>query len=72
MNEECLICGAPLVYLKTDGPMECAICHKREHSRTRCAKGHYVCDECHTSGLDTILGLCLREKSKTPRRSWRR
>lgn len=29
MKEECLICEAPLVYLKTDEVMECAVCHKR-------------------------------------------
>ena len=66
MNEECLICGAPLIYPEADEPMECAICHKKENSRTRCVKGHYVCNECHTAGLDAIVGLCLREKSRNP------
>ncbi len=66
MNEECLICGAPLEYLKTDELMECAVCHKKEPSRTRCVHGHYVCSACHTRGLDSILGLCLSETSKDP------
>ena len=35
MVEECLICGAPLEYLEKDLPMECAVCHKKENSRTR-------------------------------------
>ena len=35
MNEECLICGAPLEYLETDLQMECAVCHKKENSKTR-------------------------------------
>lgn len=66
MKEECLICKAPLEYLETDEMMECAICHKKENSKTRCVKGHYVCNECHTAGLDTIIGLCLTETSKNP------
>ena len=66
MNDECLICKAPLVYLEADEPMECAICHKRENSKTRCVNGHYVCNECHTQGLDAILALCLGETSKDP------
>lgn len=66
MNDECLICKAPLVYLAADEPMECAVCHKRENSKTRCVNGHYVCNECHTQGLDAILALCLGETSKDP------
>ena len=66
MNEECLICKAPLVYLHKDELMECAICHKKENSKTRCVGGHYVCNECHTAGLDAVVGLCLAETSKNP------
>ena len=46
--------------------MECAICHKKEPSKTRCVKGHYVCNDCHTQGMDSIFGLCLSETSKDP------
>lgn len=66
MQEECLICKAPLEYLMADEQMECAICGKKEPSKTRCAEGHYVCNDCHTQGIDAILGLCLTEKSKNP------
>ena len=66
MKEECLICGAPLAYLDADVPMTCALCGKTESSKTRCVKGHYVCSECHMSGMDTIVGLCLQEKSANP------
>ena len=66
MKEECLICKAPLEYLETDELMECAICHKKENSKTRCVNGHYVCNDCHTRGMDTIIGLCLAETSKNP------
>ncbi len=66
MKDECLICGAPLEYLETDALMECEICHKKENSRTRCVNGHYVCNECHMQGLDTIIGLCMEETSGDP------
>jgi hypothetical protein len=66
VNEECLICKAPLEYLETDILMECEICHKQENSKTRCVQGHYVCNDCHTQGLDTIIGLCLSATSNNP------
>ena len=66
MKEECLICKAPLEYLEKDELMECAICHRKENSKTRCIHGHYVCNDCHTAGMDSIVGLCLKETSKNP------
>ena len=66
MKEECLICKAPLEYLDVDVEMECFICHKKEMSKTRCVNGHYVCSECHMSGMDSIIAMCLKEDSKNP------
>lgn len=66
MKEECVICKSPLEYLQEDIVMECEICHKQVSSKTRCIKGHFVCDECHTTGMDSILGICLDETSKNP------
>ncbi len=66
MKDECLICKAPLEYLEADELMECAICRKRENSQPRCMHGHYVCNECHIAGMDTIIGLCLSEASRNP------
>ena len=64
--EECLICKAPLIYLEQDREMECAICGKRELSKTRCVNGHYVCDPCHRRGLDSIISLCLTSDTRDP------
>lgn len=66
MHDECLICASPLTYLKNEVQMECALCHKTENSKTKCQKGHYVCNECHTKGIDTIIGICLGETTKNP------
>ena len=65
-NEECLICGATLEYLENDTLMECLFCHKQEPSKTRCTQGHYVCNDCHTKGMDSIIALCLAETSRDP------
>ena len=66
MKEECLICKAPIEYLESEEEMECLLCHKKEMSRTRCVNGHYVCSECHMSGMDSIVAMCLAEESKNP------
>ena len=46
--------------------MECAVCRKKEPSKTRCVNGHYVCNDCHTQGMDTIFGVCLAKTSADP------
>ncbi len=66
MSEECLICKAPLEYLDTDEVMECELCHKKQNSKTRCVNGHFVCDECHISGMDEIISICFSSKSVNP------
>lgn len=66
MAEECLICKAPLEYLEQSVMMECALCGRQEPSKTRCVQGHYVCNDCHTKGMDTIVALCLAETSRNP------
>lgn len=66
MNEECLICKAPLEYLTEGVLMECMFCHKQEYSKTRCVNGHYVCNDCHTQGIDSIFSVCLSDTSKNP------
>lgn len=65
-NEECLICGQPLVYLDVAEQMECSLCKKVEMSNCRCVDGHYVCSECHMTGMDSFLGVCFNETSKNP------
>ena len=66
MNEECLICKAPLEYLHADEEMECVLCRKKQYSKTRCVNGHFVCDECHSGGMDGMMAICLRSRSDDP------
>ena len=65
-SDECLICGAPLEYLEQAEPMTCSICHQTVPSNVRCRDGHYVCDACHTSGVDQIVSICMSEQSTNP------
>ena len=55
MKDECLLCGAPLEYLSHDEVMTCALCGRTENSKTSCVQGHYVCSECHMSGMDRVI-----------------
>ena len=66
MSDECLICNELLEYLDFDEVMECEICHKKENSKTRCKNGHYVCNDCHTQGMDKIFSVCLNSTLKNP------
>lgn len=66
MKEECLICKSPLEYLNEDIKMECEFCHRSFQSKTRCVNGHYVCDECHVRGIDSIFTICRNEKGSDP------
>ena len=29
-------------------------------------KGHFVCDACHTGGMDSLIAICLNSKSANP------
>ncbi len=66
MNEECIICKSALEYLNEAVTMECAICREKFSSQTRCVNGHFVCDKCHTSGMDSIFGVCMSSDSSDP------
>ncbi len=66
MNEECLICKSPLEYISEAVVMKCSICGAEISSQTRCVKGHFVCDRCHTTGMDSIFGVCMSSDSRDP------
>lgn len=67
MDPECVVCHAPLVYLKETELMECCICHGVFPSSARCANGHYVCDSCHSRrGVSTAKEVCMSTDSRDP------
>jgi len=66
MDTGCIICGSPLEYLDSDTEMTCSVCGKKYSDRVRCIKRHFVCNDCHLSGLDIIVPICRSETSKDP------
>lgn len=66
MDNDCVICSSQLEYLDEDVSMECVLCKKTFKTKTRCVKGHFVCDTCHMKDLNKIIRLCLDENSTNP------
>lgn len=66
MADECLICGAPLVYLDRPIKMVCALCGEEQMSRVRCEEGHFVCDDCHRAGVVPAISSCAEMTSADP------
>ena len=59
----CLVCGDPIVYLKSPEARTCALCGSKTKADAICAKGHFVCDLCHIKDpLDIIKKVCTTSK----------
>ncbi len=59
----CLVCGEPIVYLKSPETRTCALCGSKNKADAVCAGGHFVCDLCHIKDpLDIIKRICTTSK----------
>ena len=65
-NQNCAICGKPLIYFTEEKLLECSICHKRKPANAACEAGHFVCDECHARGGVEILSFLADSTEKDP------
>lgn len=66
-NENCLICGASIVYSEEGLDVVCEICGKPDTGHCVCEAGHYVCDDCHRQkGVDLIMETCVQSASENP------
>ncbi len=65
-NQNCAICGKPLIYFTEEKLLECSICHKRKPANAACEAGHFVCDECHSRGGVEVLNALLHSEEKDP------
>ena len=66
---DCMLCGKPLVYSLEARPMRCSICGEEKLSSCACEDGHFVCDVCHSAGLDVFfVPYLLQSREKDPLR----
>lgn len=66
-NANCLLCGAPIIYVDEAQEVTCAICGKTEMGHCTCSEEHYVCDACHREkGVAFILDACRASDSTNP------
>ena len=67
-KNDCLICGAELVYLPdTSEQMQCYYCKQLFDSNVSCENRHYICDRCHSSSaVDLIKNYCLATNNSDP------
>ena len=66
-KNNCLICGAEIIYSETAKEMKCVFCQKTFKSESQCANGHYICDQCHSkSALPFIMDYCLETTCQNP------
>jgi hypothetical protein len=67
LKNNCMICGADLVYYDVPRKMECQICHQEFETTAACASDHYICDKCHSErGIELIVQICKHIQSKNP------
>jgi MoaA/NifB/PqqE/SkfB family radical SAM enzyme/SAM-dependent methyltransferase len=46
-TQDCMVCGAKLVYLDHEATLSCHYCRQTKSANARCEEGHFVCDQCH-------------------------
>jgi len=59
----CLVCGAELLYFQSNRNLSCHYCGRSLPANARCAKGHFVCDSCHSAdAVEVIRQVCLHSR----------
>jgi hypothetical protein len=63
----CIVCGGELVYAAAEREVRCHYCGTASRSSVSCARGHFVCDGCHSgSANDLIERYCAASESRAP------
>jgi SAM-dependent methyltransferase len=56
----CMVCGSELHYLDREEQRRCHFCEQTFATQAICAKGHYVCDACHSRDARQVIeSICL-------------
>lgn len=63
----CMVCGAELVYFEAHREQTCHYCGQRLQANAACARGHFVCDGCHSAeAREVIRQVCLHTREADP------
>ena len=58
-QQDCMLCGKPLVYLEKEIPKSCVFCGNEYPANAVCEQGHFVCDHCHGKDMvDVVKHIC--------------
>lgn len=66
-TENCVVCGAPLVYFTQKQEGVCQFCGRKFLIDAQCEHGHYVCDECLAKdAAQVVTDYCMDSGSYDP------
>jgi hypothetical protein len=66
-QDNCGVCGRPLVYGTEDASRPCVFCGQEYSTRIYCPEGHYICNACHQrEALDVLRGVLSSSNSTNP------
>jgi MoaA/NifB/PqqE/SkfB family radical SAM enzyme/ubiquinone/menaquinone biosynthesis C-methylase UbiE len=64
-QQDCMLCGKPLVYLDAQREETCVFCGKQYPANAVCEQGHFVCDHCHGEDMvDVVKHICTHTDAK--------
>ncbi|MBN1459780.1 MAG: methyltransferase domain-containing protein, partial [Armatimonadetes bacterium] len=63
--QDCLVCGAPLLYLDDELALKCYYCGEQKTANARCEEGHFVCDACHARDHVGFIRTYCRNTKET-------
>ncbi|MBN2240832.1 MAG: hypothetical protein JW712_13750 [Dehalococcoidales bacterium] len=64
-QENCGVCGKPLIYSTDETTLTCNYCGKEFSSLISCPDGHFICDSCHGAKAVDILRQVLETTDST-------
>lgn len=54
-QQDCMLCGKPLVYLEEERLTSCVFCGNEYSANAVCEHGHFVCDHCHGKDMVEVV-----------------
>lgn len=64
-TQDCMVCGAPLVYPDESVEARCAYCGATSSADATCTQGHFVCDACHSADAAAVIAHLCETSTET-------